>query len=72
MTLQKWGHYPNSGVMDLFFKGHGDSRYVLLAFICVVFPPKVARFKSLTNLFGWEPRFDDLDGSYHGLHLSFF
>ena len=25
MTLFKWGHYPNKGVMDSFFQGRGDS-----------------------------------------------
>ena len=27
MTRKKWGHFtPNQEVMDLFVKGHGDSR----------------------------------------------
>ena len=27
MTLSKWGHYPNNGVISPFLNGHGDSRH---------------------------------------------
>ena len=33
MTLTRWGHYPNKGVMTPFLQGHGDSRQL---FCCLL------------------------------------